>query len=70
MIQVSKTCFSSHFGYCFYEVFLKKKFFCSQVTKMESDEDLVQKLRNEFPEQFLSLVKMHLSFCLDQATDE
>lgn len=37
---------------------------------MESDEILVKKFRNEFPDQFTSLVKMHLSFCLDQSTDE
>jgi len=37
---------------------------------MDSDQDLVKKLRNEYPEQFMNLVKMHLSFCLDQSTDE
>jgi len=37
---------------------------------MESDEELVKRLRTEFPEQFMSLVKMHLSLCLDQCTDE
>jgi hypothetical protein len=38
--------------------------------KMDSDEAVVKKLRNDFPDQFTSLVKMHLSFCLDQSTDE
>ena len=38
--------------------------------EMDSDEELVKRLRNESPEQFVSLVKMHLSFCLDQCTDE
>lgn len=38
--------------------------------KMDTDQDLVKKLRNEYPEQFMNLVKMHLSFCLDQSTDE
>lgn len=37
---------------------------------MDSDESLVKKLRKESPDQFTSLVKMHLSFCLDQSTDE
>lgn len=35
-----------------------------------SDMELVKRLREESPEQFISLVKMHLSFCLDQCTDE
>jgi hypothetical protein len=38
--------------------------------EMASDEQIVNRLRNEAPEQFVSLVKMHLSFCLDQCTDE
>lgn len=35
-----------------------------------SDIKLVEKLRREYPEQFYTLVKMHLSFILDLNTDE
>ncbi|XP_049960895.1 uncharacterized protein LOC126481294 isoform X1 [Schistocerca serialis cubense] len=35
-----------------------------------SDIKLVEKLRREYPEQFYTLVRMHLSFILDLNTDE
>lgn len=35
-----------------------------------SDENLAEKFKREFNEQFNILVRMHLSFLLDQTTDE
>lgn len=35
-----------------------------------SDWKLAKKLRNEDPEQFYTLVRMHLSFVLDLTTEE
>lgn len=34
------------------------------------DADLAETLRRDDPEQFLTLVRMHLSFVLDLNTDE
>lgn len=34
------------------------------------EDDIAENLRSENPEQFLILVRMHLSFIIDMNTDE
>lgn len=38
-------------------------------TKVRLDQDIASRLQNEHPEQFVTLVRMHLSFELDLHTD-
>ena len=54
----------------FVKLYCEVNFHSVIAEEMDSDDALLIKLRNEMPEQFASLVKMHLSFCLDQSTDE
>jgi hypothetical protein len=44
--------------------------FSERSMETDSDNTLAERLRREDPEQFHTLVRMHLSFVLDLSTDE
>lgn len=47
-----------------------KRAFSEEPMETASDNTLAERLRREDPEQFHTLVRMHLSFVLDLSTDE
>lgn len=42
----------------------------SALETLNMDDDIAERLREENPEQFFILVRMHLSFIIDMNTDE